>query len=119
MFLFRSLAIGLLSACVLLLASRPAYEVRIASEPPPVLAAAPPTTATIVDVAPNVPASQLPALIGLAPGEHVVAIGDRAVASDLDAGATLVTSGLRGGSYVDLTIGGGAAGSRRVLVLLH
>lgn len=117
MFLFRSLAIGLLGACVMMLAYRPAYEVRLveASRPPPVIAS---PAAAIVDVAAGVPAAQLPALIALAPGEHVVSIDDRAVANDLDAGAALAAAETRPGSFLDLAIDG-ARGSRRVLVLLH
>ncbi len=117
MFLFRSLAIGLLGACVVMLASRPAYEVRVvaAARPPPLAA---PPSAAIVDVAAGVPAAQLPALIALAPGEHVVSIGDRAVVNDLDAGAALAAADTRPGGFLDLSIDG-ARGSRRVLVLLH
>ncbi len=73
-------------------------------------------TATIVDVAPSVPAAQLGTLVYLAPGEHVAAVDDRRVAGDLDAGAALAQAHAPG--YVDLTVEG-AAGSRRVLVLLH
>lgn len=116
MLLFRSLAVGLMGACVMLLAVRPAYDVRVSQEPPPPVASAP-TSATIVDVAQGVPATQLPSLIALSPGEHVVAIGDRAVANDLDAGAALVAAGVHPG-FVDLDVRG-AQGERRVLVLLH
>jgi S1-C subfamily serine protease len=104
MLLFRSLSVGLLGACVVLLASRPAYEVRIARDAPTPAVLAPPS-ASIVDVAAGVPAAELPALIALAPGEHVTAIGDRPVTNDLEAGAELVAAGVRAGSYVDLTVG--------------
>ena len=116
MLLFRSLAVGLMGACVMLLAVRPAYDVRVAQEPPPAPVVAP-TSASIVDVARGVAPEQVPSLIALAPGEHVVAIGDRAVANDLDAGAELV-AGARGGGFLDLDVRG-ARGERRVLVLLH
>lgn len=121
MFLFRSLTIGLLGACILLLA-------RIETAPPAPVATAMPTiamtqpmpvtAATIVDVAPGVRASDVPGLIRLAPGERVIAVDDRRVEIDLAAGVAIANRAPSAGAFVDLDVEG-AGGHRRVLVLLH
>lgn len=118
MLLFRSLALGFLGACLLLLAQRPECEVRIAQLPPMVRTVQAPPAASIVDVASGIGAAQLGALLHLAPGEHVISVGERPVTGDLEAGAVLAQVDARSGSYVDLTVGG-AFGPRRLLVLLH
>jgi hypothetical protein len=114
MLLFRSLAIGLLGACCLLLATRPAAEViqreRIVYRP-----SAP--SATLIDVAAGVSATQLGGLVKLQRDEHVTAIDDRPVSGDLDAGAVLAQLDARP-AFVDLEIDGGASGHRRVVLLL-
>ena len=117
MLLFRSLALGLLGACVMLLAHRPECEIRFAPSSVVARASAPPSAA-IVDVAPGIAAAQLGPLVRLAPGERVIAVGEHAVSGDLEAGAVLAALDARSGSYVDLTVAG-AVGPRRVLVLLH
>jgi hypothetical protein len=120
MLVFRSAAFGMLCACFMMLADLP-RELRERERDPgsaQVASQAPPPQAAIVDVAGGVGAAQLGALVKLAPDEHVVAIDDRRVDGDLEAGAALATSDARPGGYVDLTVRG-AAGSRRVLVLLH
>jgi hypothetical protein len=117
MLLYRSLALGFMGACLMLLARRPECAIRFAPAPVVVHAPAPPSAA-IVDVAPGIAAAQLGPLVRLAPGEHVVAVGEHAVSGDLEAGAVLAAMEARSGSYVDLTVAG-AIGSRRVLVLLH
>src|SRR5689334_8077711 len=111
MLLFRSLALGLLGACLMLLAQHPEGEVRIVQLPPIVRPAPPP--ASIVDVAAGVTAGQLGALVHLAPGEHVVAVGERPVVGDLEAGALLAQLDARSGNFVDLTVAG-ATGPRRL-----
>lgn len=116
MFAFRSLSIGMLGACLLLLARAPAVEVRI--EPPPPAPHPARATATILDVAGGLTASQVGALLHLDPGERVVAVNDRGVASDFEAAALIVSTEPRAGSYIDLTVAGGI-GDRRLLVLLH
>ena len=118
MLLFRSLSIGLLAACFCLLAIRPAYEVRVAAAPPLVVMPRPQPAAQIVDVAPGLRPEQIASLIALAPGEHVTAVDDLAVTGDLDAGVLLANHPLGAQHYVDLEVRG-AAGARRVLVLLH
>ena len=113
MLLFRSLVLGLLGACCLLLATRPAARVveRIVYRPgPPV--------ATIIDVSAGVPPAQLGSLVHLDPGEHVIAVDDRAVVDDLDAGAVLAQLDPRP-AFVDLQVSGGHGGQRRVVLLLH
>ena len=111
MLVFRSLALGLIGACFLLLAFRPAYVVRV--ERPPAQAAA-----TLVDVGRGVAPGDLAQLVHLGAGEHVIEVDDRAVDGDLDAGAAIAAHDLRPGSFIDLTVERDGA-RRRVLVLLH
>jgi hypothetical protein len=105
MLVFRSLVLGLLGACAILLAQ--------AADRPVVVHAAPPMQrATIIDIAPGI--ADVASLIGLAPGEHVLAVGDQPVRTDLAAGAAIRAAARGPGRYLDLT-----TTERRVLVLLH
>lgn len=104
MLVLRSLVLGLLGACAILFAQ--------AANRPVVVQAAAPNRATIIDVAPGV--SDVIPLLGLAPGEHVLSVGDRTVMTDLEAGAAIRDTRQAPGHYVDLT-----TTQRRVLVLLH
>jgi hypothetical protein len=70
------------------------------------------------DAANGVPLAQLASLVRLGGGEHVIAVDDRAVTGDLAAGATIATLEARP-RFVDLTVAGGRAGERRVVLLLH
>jgi hypothetical protein len=115
MLLFRSLAIGLLGACCLLLAMRPPAET-VERERIVYRAAAP--SATLIDVAAGVPPTQLGGLVKLQRDEHVTAIDDRPVSGDLDAGAVLAQLEARP-AFIDLEIDGGVVGHRRVVLLLH
>lgn len=117
MLAFRSLAVGLLGACFLLLVSRPATQVRVERELVPVLQA-PPPTATIIDVAPGLTAIEVARLVHLQGDEHVVAVDDRPVSGDLDAGSVIATIEPRSNRFVDLTVAS-ATGARRILVLMH
>lgn len=120
MLLFRSIVVGLLGACCLLLAARPRCEVAVRSLP----AFAPNVSAwdgprpTIIDVAPLMAQGEVARLVRLVPGEHVIAVGDVHVAGDVEAGAVLAGVDQRPGHYIDLTVAG-PLGERRVLVLLH
>ena len=116
MLLFRSLALGLLSACFFLLAFRPTYVVRVEPAAPARVATA--TGPTLVDVGQGVSSAAITQLVHLAPDEHIIAIDDRPVADDLDAGAALATHPLWPGGYIDLTVAA-ATHQRRVLVLFH
>ncbi|MGE0401088.1 MAG: hypothetical protein AB7T06_30540 [Kofleriaceae bacterium] len=102
---FRSIVVGLLGACAILLA-------QAANRPVIVQAAVSTNHATIIDVAPGV--DDVIPLLGLAPGEHVLSVGDRTVLTDLEAGAAIRDTRQAPGHYVDLT-----TTQRRVLVLLH
>lgn len=115
MLVFRSLALGLVGACFLLLVFRPAYEIRVEQPQPGPLVR---DTSTIIDVASGVDPAQLSALIKLGPGEHVVAVDDTPVADDLDAGAAIASRDRMAGSFIDLEVAS-ARTKRRVLVLLH
>jgi len=117
MLVFRSIALGLLGACFLLLATRPT-DLRIERELVPVAQPAPPASATIIDVAHGVTPNQLAQLVRLQPDEHVVAVDDRPVTNDLDAGAMIAANDSTAKQFVDLTVNG-SSGERRVLVLLH
>jgi len=119
MLLFRSLTIGLIGACFLLqlerlqtapLAAPPVHVASFLPAPPPPVA-----SATIIDVAGSVPPRQLSTLVHLDRDERVLAVDDRQVDSDLDAGAAIAA---HASSYIDLTVGS-TAGARRVLMILH
>lgn len=119
MFLFRSLTIGLLGACILLLARLETATPAVSAVPTIVMSQPmPQTSATIVDVARGVRAADVPGLIRLAPGERVVAVDERRVESDLAAGVAIANRAPSSGAFVDLDVEGNGA-HRRVLVLLH
>lgn len=119
MLLFRSLTVGLLGACVALLVRLHAvpHVVHVSPRAPlPEATREAPWAASIVDIAPGV--DDLAAVVSLAPGEHVVAVDDRRVASDLAAGVAIASAPRGTGRYLDLTVES-ATSSRRVLVLMH
>src|SRR3954468_16221511 len=119
MLLFRRSAIGPPAACLWILATRPvAIVVRPEPQPMPrtvmfevsnlsgirgVPMSDPDTYAapTIIDIAPNISATQLPALIHLGEGEHVVAVNDAPAVTDLDAGRLLAATTVYPQRYVD------------------
>ncbi len=120
MFLFRSLTIGLLGACVMLL-----VQVGPSTHTTTVVTAAVPdrpnvgSSATIVDVAPGLSGAIVPSLIRLGPDERVVAVDDRAVGGNLEAGAAISAHAPAAGSFVDLEVATETGERRRVLVLMH
>ncbi len=119
MLLFRSLAVGLLGACFILLVKRPSPP-RIAHERELVAVAAPTRVVapTIIDVAHGTPASQIAQLVRLDPDERVTAVDDQPVTGNLDAGTVIAPA--TGRQFIDLTISRPAVGKeRRVLVLVH
>lgn len=115
MLVFRSLALGLLGACFWMLATRPTV---IVAAPEPRADVVHEEAPTILDVSPAVTRDQLPALVHLRDGEHVVAIDDTPVASDLDAGRMLAMVDRASQRFVELGVAG-PRGSRRILMLLH
>jgi hypothetical protein len=121
MFLFRSLTIGLLGACVMMLVrvEPSTHTTTVVTVPGPERPAAVGSSATIVDVAPGLSGTLVPSLIRLAPDERVVAVDDRAVGSNLEAGAAISALAPRAGSYVDLEVAADTGDRRRVLVLMH
>ncbi len=120
MMLFRSLAVGLLGACLVLLALRPEVSPRIEHERELVAVASNADVPTIIDVAPGTSTSQLAQLVRLAPGELVTAVDDQPVTGNLDADTVIAIARPTARSFIDLTIGRTAIGTqRRVLVLLH
>lgn len=121
MLLFRSISVGLLGA-VLYFVATPASPTIVTRASPHALAAipepAPPVT--VIDVAPGVDATRIAGLVRLEPGERISHVGDRAVTSELEAGAAIALHPRgRGGSFVDLAVATPGSPARRVLVLLH
>ncbi|HUJ61729.1 MAG TPA: hypothetical protein VLX92_24665 [Kofleriaceae bacterium] len=112
MLVYRSLALGLAGACLLLLASRPIVTVRVVGAPRARRA----EPVAIIDVAPGLAPAQRAALVRLAPGEHVIAIDDRP-GDDLAAGAAIALRDARPG-FLDLQVAS-ARGAHRLLVLFH
>jgi hypothetical protein len=117
MLLFRSISIGLLGACFLLLATH-STTVRVEREIErvPVVQPRPPAAATIIDVAPGLSPAQIVGLIHVDGDEHIIAVDDRSMASDLEVGTAIASTHDK--KYLDLTVGG-AYGERRILVLMH
>jgi hypothetical protein len=115
MLLFRSLSVGLLAACVCLLAQRPIQRV-VQVEHERELVAVPRSPApTIIDVAPGLTATQIAQLVRLAPDERVTSVDDQPVTGNLDAGTVIEPHDRH---FVDLTVAS-RTGERRVLVLIH
>jgi hypothetical protein len=73
---------------------------------------------SVVDVASGVAPASLAGLVHLGPGERVSAIDDRAVDSDLEAGAWIASLAPHAGEFLDLTVSSETT-ERRVLVLMH
>ncbi len=118
MMLFRSLAVGLLGACLVLLILRPKASPRIEHERELVAVASNADVPTIIDVAPGISTSQIAQLVRLAPDERVTAVDDQPVSGNLDAGTVIGPPA--GRTFIDLTIGRNDIGTqRRVLVLVH
>src|SRR5262249_52050378 len=117
MFVFRSLVTGFAGACFVLLALYEPPRVEPAPEANGTREAVSRTEhpATIVDVAANVPASQIASFVHLESGEHVATVDDAPVANDMSAGVAVAAHAR---SFVDLGIEG-PTGARRVLVLIH
>lgn len=118
MMLYRSLVVGLLGAIAMLVASRPdSAPAAAASVPVPAVAAADPLPdATVIDVSrAHAGADPMP-LLGLSPGERVIAIDG--VTTD---GARLAGRWDQAfpGEYLDLGVRGVAGDERRILVLVH
>ncbi len=125
MLVFRSIALGLLGACVLLLAQRSPERVWIEHEREPVAARPAVAMPTIIDVASGLPgmpgmplmnAHQIAQLVRLGPGERVTSVDDQPVAGNLDAGTAIGEPAAR--HFLDLAVAG-PRGERRVLVLFH
>src|SRR5262245_38891398 len=117
MILFRSLTLGLLGACLLLLITRPTLEPRVAHEPPAPTNAVP----KIIDLArrgseSNMPGSELAAMLRLAAGERIASIDDVPVTAGTSAGAALGRIWLHDRHFIDIDVVG-PGGERRVLVL--
>jgi hypothetical protein len=127
MLLYRSLSLGFLGACLLLIATRPpvvVHQTGPCAQSPQLSRACPPIPPgpTILDVASYQSADDLARMLRLGPGEQIAAVNDTQVTSSLDAGVELArlerADALMPGKYVDFEVHG-PAGERRLLVLLH
>lgn len=116
--LYRSLVLGMLGAIALLVASP--------SSPPeaaaPVTVEAPPSaygigaSLSVVDVSRQRSRDELLPLLGLMPGERIVAIGGiKATSTDVMNRWQFTTAG----SYLDLAVRGDDGEHRRILVIAH
>lgn len=118
MVLVRSLAAGFFGACFYLV-----VQLATGQMAPPRQGSAPasppaPTQINVVDVAYGIHVREVARLLRLAPGEHIVEVDGRTVASDLEAGVALASSSNGRGRYIDLTVDS-PTGERRMLVLMH
>lgn len=115
----RSLTTGLLGSCLwllmfLVMKGDPAP---LPSPPPTPSASAPiAVSGTIIDVAPGV--HDVASLVRLAPGERVISVDGKPVASDLAAGEAIAQLPRGKGRYIDLSVAS-AGELRRVLVVMH
>ena len=114
---FRSVVLGLLGACCLLLAQRPSIDIHL-ERAAPAEAAPPQQPARIVDVA----FAQLDApdrifdLLALAPDEQIVAVNDQRVQSETHMREVL--GHLAPSNYIDFDVTS-PRGRQRVLMLFH
>jgi hypothetical protein len=79
---------------------------------------APAPGVTMVDVAAGVSAASLPALIRLGRSERIAAINEHVLGPDRDIETLIAALAPHTGEYLDVTVTGGRA-DRRVLMLLH
>ncbi len=124
MLLFRSITVGLLGACVFMVAQ---LGGRSGGRPEPVVVTRPvimevPTSpVAVVDVAHGVPPSTVLSLVRIGPDEQIASVGDTEVENDLVAGSRLADAIRSGAQYVDLEVAqrDSPTNVRRVLILLH
>jgi hypothetical protein len=116
MYISRTIHLGFVVFLAALVVFTVVEKARMHEAPKPVASSYAPVT--VVDVARGVDAGTLASLVRLRAGERVVAIDDQKVANDFAAGAAISAHDLGSGKYLDLTVDG-AAGARRVLVLMH
>lgn len=127
MLLFRSITVGLLGACLYMLANvservdqsvmAPIVVQHVVEAPP----APPPPAISIVDVGRGVPVATILSLLDIAPGERIASVDDHRVDNDPFAGMLLAEAVREGPRFVDLTIAArnDVTRTRRLLVLLH
>lgn len=122
MLLFRSISVGLLGAVLYFVATPAPPAVVVARASPSLSLAREAVTPAlaVIDVAPGVEPSRIAGLVRLEPDERITHVGDRAVASDLEAGAAIaLRAARRREGFIDLAIATPTSPARRVLVLLH
>jgi hypothetical protein len=140
MFVYRSLSLGLIGACLLMLATKPTVIVqgalpleRAALHPSSRAArgnvgagpwecvepaASTASTATILDVAAGAGAADVARMLHLAPDEHIATVDNAPVAGTLGAGVALANTTFYANLYIDIEVRS-PRGDRRILVLLH
>lgn len=124
MLVFRSLTVGLLGACLYLLANLQVLTDYADIEPPSRAPAmevtpVPANNVVIVDVASHVPDTMIASLARLGGSERIVAVNDQLVDNELAAGIKIGEVLRRGTKLLDLTISGEGAVPKRVLVIVH
>ncbi|MBC7978121.1 MAG: hypothetical protein H7138_24320 [Myxococcales bacterium] len=116
--LLRLLTIGLCTACVGLLAASPSVRIEVLQPAaPPAERVEPAGRLSVVDVASDVAPSSVAALVRLDAREWIAAIDDQPVNDDTEL-AREIRVRAEHGRFLDLTVVGGAA-ERRVLLLIH
>jgi hypothetical protein len=118
MLLFRSLTLGMLGACLYMLATYEPPAPAPAPEREPLVVRERPNV-TVIDVANGVSPWTLAELVRLDAGEHVQTVDDLAIGTDLAAGAAIALHAVVvHHGFIDIGVDG-PHGSRRVLMLLH
>lgn len=123
MFMVRSFALGLLGACLVVIAMRPAVEVRVSMPAPARQHALAPRaqprvpSATVIDAASVATPSDLVALLRLRGDEWIAAVDDQRTDPRAAIAEVASAAGAKG-RYVDLTIASPRA-ERRVVLMIH
>ncbi len=139
--MFRSFALGLLAACFVVIAMRPAVVIQVSPAAACSRSAAPPDrgavrslrasagrhvlwprargpSATVIDAASAATPSDLVALLRLRSDERIATVDDQRTIDPRVALAEVASAAGAKGRYVDLTIASPAA-ERRVVLMIH
>jgi hypothetical protein len=124
MLLFRSLTVGLLGACLYMLANvgeRVESSVTAPIIVQQIVEPTPSPAVSVVDVGQGVSATTVLSLLQIAPSERIASVDDHVVDNDPFAGVLLAEAVRWGPRFVDLTIAArtDATRTRRLLILLH
>lgn len=101
--LFRSLTVGLVGACLLLILALPRSE-RIVERPVLIDRTLQIGGTQVVDIAPNLTTAQLVEALRLAPDERLHIVDHQVVRDDIEAGARLAAWKPEPGKYLELVV---------------